>query len=142
MRVRFSLVLSAALLLSNVVGVAAAPKAPTMMAPVQVARQSQFGNILITPHKQALYYFTPEKDGKIHCTGSCLKAWPPLLVMGNAMVPAHIKGVMGMFGTIVRPDKGHQITFNGKPLYTYSGDKAPLQVLCNGVDGWYVVKVM
>lgn len=27
------------------------------------------------------------------------------------------------------------------PLYTFTSDKQPLQVLCNGVDGWYVVKL-
>jgi len=35
----------------------------------------------------------------------------------------------------------HQVTFSGKPLYTFTSDKKPLQVLCNGVDGWYVVRV-
>ena len=111
------------------------------MAPVRVVHQSQFGQILATPKQQALYYFTPEKDGKIHCTGSCAKVWPPLLIGMGEHVPAHIAGAMGMFGTITRPDGTHQVTFSGKPLYTFTSDKKPLQVLCNGVDGWYVVRV-
>ena len=35
---------------------------------------------------------------------------------------------------------GTQGTFNGHPLYTYHGD-TPTKILCNGVDGWFVVKV-
>ena len=112
--------------------------APTL---VKVAHQSQFGQILITPKQQALYYFTPEKDGKIHCTGGCATVWPPLLVRNGTTVAAHIPGAMGRFGVIVRPDHTRQITFQGKPLYTYTGDVKPLQVLCNGVGGWYVVKI-
>ncbi len=107
---------------------------------VKAVHQSQFGEILVTAKQQALYYFTPEKDGKIHCTGSCVTVWPPLLVPTGATVAAHIPGAMGRFGTIVRPDHTRQLTFQGKPLYTFTGDKKPLQVLCNGVDGWYVVK--
>jgi hypothetical protein len=31
------------------------------------------------------------------------------------------------------------VTLNRRPLYTYSGD-TPTKILCNGVDGWFVVK--
>jgi predicted lipoprotein with Yx(FWY)xxD motif len=108
---------------------------------VRVVKQAQFGTILATPHNMALYYYTPEKDGKIHCTGSCAKVWPPLLVPAGASVAAHISGAMGMFGTIVRPDHTRQVTYQGKPLYAFVSDKKPLQVLCNGVGGWYVLRL-
>jgi predicted lipoprotein with Yx(FWY)xxD motif len=46
---------------------------------------------------------------------------------------------MGTFGEVMRPDGKTQVTYNGHPLYTFHGD-TPTKILCNGVDGWFVVK--
>ena len=56
------------------------------------------------------------------------------------MVVKHVAGVMGTFGEITRPDGRTQVTYNGRPLYTFHADSAT-KILCNGVDGWYVVRV-
>ncbi len=88
--------------------------------------------------KLGIYYWDVEKKagGKIKCTGSCLTQWPPVYVTGT--VPKHVTGVMATFGTIKRGMK-HQLTVNGLPAYTYSGDKAGI-VKCDGVDGWHAVR--
>jgi len=103
-------------------------------APVIKYRDGQFGSILATPKKQALYYWSVEKraGGKIRCTGSCAKAWPPLY--------EQIRGIAGTFGTVRRPDGRRQVTFNGLAIYTYAHE-GPTQVLCNNVNGWFVVRV-
>ena len=36
-------------------------------------------------------------------------------------------------GTIRRPDGRRQVTYAGKPLYYYVGDRRPGQVLCQNV---------
>ncbi len=46
----------------------------------------------------------------------------------------------GVFGVIRRPDGRLQVTHNRLPLYTYAHE-APDQVLCDDVDGWFVVRV-
>ena len=109
-------------------------------APVIKYRDNQFGPILATPKKQALYYWRVEKraGGKIRCTGSCAKAWPPLYARGA--VPEQIRGIAGTFGTVRRPDGRRQVTFNGLAIYTYAHE-GPTQVLCNNVNGWFVVRV-
>ena len=109
------------------------------MGPVVKWQTKQFGPILATPHHLALYTWTKEKDGKVHCVGACAKAWPPLLLMKGERVAKHVSGVMGVFGEVRRPDGHMQVTFGGKPLYTYKGD-TPTKILCNGMGGWYVVK--
>jgi predicted lipoprotein with Yx(FWY)xxD motif len=103
---------------------------------------SQFGNVLVTPGFQALYYWTPEKrnPGEILCTGACARAWPPLYVKKGVVVPRRIAGFRGTFGTIVRPNGRRQLTYNRLPLYTYAHE-GPRQVLCDDVDGWFVVRV-
>jgi predicted lipoprotein with Yx(FWY)xxD motif len=55
------------------------------------------------------------------------------------MVAKHVTGLMGTFGTTTRPDGRTQVTLDGRPLYTYNAD-TPTKILCNGVDGWFVVK--
>jgi predicted lipoprotein with Yx(FWY)xxD motif len=109
-------------------------------APVIKYRDDRFGPILATPKKQALYYWTVEKraGGKIRCTGSCARAWPPLYAKGA--VPRKVRGVAGTFGTVRRPDGRRQVTFNGLAIYTYAHE-GPTQVLCNNVNGWFVVRV-
>lgn len=111
----------------------------TDASPVVKVTAPKFGAILATKKHLALYTWNTEKDKKVHCTGACAVAWPPLVVAAHTMVAKHLAGVMGTFATIVRPDGRTQVTWNGRPLYTYHGDTAT-KILCNGVDGWYVVK--
>ena len=110
-------------------------------APVIKLKDSRFGNILATRRHQALYFWNVEKkDFKVHCTGACAKAWPPLLVRTASAVPARVAGVKGAFGVIRRPGGKLQVTFNRLPIYTYAHE-GPNQVLCDNVGGWFVVKV-
>jgi predicted lipoprotein with Yx(FWY)xxD motif len=54
-------------------------------------------------------------------------------------VPRKLAGVRGVFGVIRRPDGRLQVTHNRRPIYTYVNE-GPNQVLCNNVDGWFVVR--
>ena len=118
--------------------------APMAAAPPPVVKLStkQFGNVLANRARLPLYYWTVEKrvGGKIRCTGSCAKAWPPLLVRKGAVVPTRIAGIRGRFGTIRRPNGSRQLTFRGLALYAYVHDTAGV-VLCDNVNGWFVVRL-
>jgi predicted lipoprotein with Yx(FWY)xxD motif len=111
-------------------------------APVIKYQDDVFGAILATPAKQALYYWNVEKraGGKIRCKASCAKAWPPLIVRRRSAVPRRIAGIPGLFGVIRRPDGRLQVTHRGLAVYTYAHEQ-PEQVLCNDVDGWFVVRL-
>ena len=108
--------------------------------PVVKWKTATFGQVLATNGHLALYTWNQEKGLKVKCTGSCAKTWPPLTIPHGTMAPKHIAGVMGTFGEVMRPDGKTQVTYNGHALYTFHGD-SPTKILCNGVDGWYVVKV-
>jgi predicted lipoprotein with Yx(FWY)xxD motif len=118
---------------------AGAPAATHDATPVVKWNAPKFGAILATKGHLALYTWKKESDKKVHCTGACAQAWPPLTVARRAMVAKHVAGVMGTFGEIMRADGRTQVTLDGKPLYTYHGD-SPTKILCNGVDGWFVVR--
>ena len=123
--------------------VQATPAAPQdTMKPVIVNTivDKQLGRVLTTPGKQAIYVWNKEPKGKIRCTGACAKAWPPVIVKKGVVVPMHVTGIKGDFGTIRRANGARQLTFNKRPLYTYAHEK-PSQVLCNNVDDWFAVKV-
>jgi predicted lipoprotein with Yx(FWY)xxD motif len=121
---------------------AAAPSAPERpAAPVIKLKTSQFGNVLATRGRRALYYWNVEKrDFKVHCTGACARAWPPLIVRSRSAVQANVPGIRGRFGVIRRPDGRLQVTHNRLPIYTYAHE-GPNEVRCNNVNGWFVVRV-
>ena len=132
-----------ALLAMLVVAVVVAPAAAARTdatAPATRYVDDVFGPILATHSKKALYYWNVEEraGGKVRCTGPCARAWPPLYAKG--VVPTRVRGIRGTFGTIRRRDGRRQVTFNRLPVYTYAHER-PGQVLCDDVDGWFVVRL-
>jgi len=128
------------LLIAAVAALAVASASAATGSPAVRYVDHRFGPILATPKKQALYYWTQENDFRIHCTGSCARLWPPLIVRSKAAVTRHIAGIRGTFGTIRRPDGRLQVTFNRRPVYSYVHE-GPKQVLCDDVNGWFVVRL-
>jgi predicted lipoprotein with Yx(FWY)xxD motif len=109
-------------------------------ATVQVATNPAYGPILTDSSGSTLYIFTQDVPGLSRCTGACAKVWPPLLV-GTGTTPTAGPGVTGKIGTMHRSDGGTQVTINGQPLYTYSGDSAPGQTNGQGIGNtWFVVE--
>jgi predicted lipoprotein with Yx(FWY)xxD motif len=128
-----------ALVLGGLATAVPAASAPTK--PVIKLRHPTFGSVLATPRHQALYYWNVErKDFKVHCTGSCAQAWPPLIVRSAAAVPKRLAGIKGAFGVVRRRDGKLQVTYNRLPVYTYAHE-GPNQVLCDNVNGWFVVRL-
>jgi predicted lipoprotein with Yx(FWY)xxD motif len=106
---------------------------------VRTIMDKQLGEVLTTSEKQAIYIWKSEPKGTIRCTGSCAKAWPPVLVKKGVVVPMHYAGIRGDFGTIRRPDGSRQLTLDRQALYNYAHEQ-PGQVLCNNVDNWFAVR--
>ena len=140
MRRRLSVAIALLALIVSVVPAALGGSDATR-PPVVKQPAAGFGNILANRGHKALYWWNVEKrDFKIHCTGACAAAWPPLIVKTRAAVPRRIAGIKGVFGTIRRPGGRLQVTWNRLPLYTYVNE-GPYQVLCDDVDGWFVARV-
>jgi len=117
----------------------AARSAPPVAPPVVKIKTANLGVVLATKKKLGLYTWDQEQDFKVHCTGACLRQWPPVLLMKGEQVKAMVHGIMGEFGTITRPNGTTQLTWNRQPVYTYSGDTANV-VKCDNVDGWHAVR--
>jgi predicted lipoprotein with Yx(FWY)xxD motif len=84
------------------------------------------GTVLVDRSGKTLYSPQQEAHGTIMCTGGCLSFWFPVPATTGASGPAPA-GVTGVLGTIDRPGGLTQLTYNGKPLYTFVLDQAPGQ---------------
>jgi predicted lipoprotein with Yx(FWY)xxD motif len=97
------------------------------------------GTVLVNSTGLTLYHLSTESGGSIQCTGQCASVWPPFLESGGT-VPTESGGASGALGTVTRPDGKMQITYNGMPLYRYSGDSQPGQANGQGIQGvWFAV---
>jgi predicted lipoprotein with Yx(FWY)xxD motif len=87
---------------------------------VAQAHSPSLGKTVLTNTKHhTLYSLSVEKNGKFICTGSCLQTWHPLIVPPGVKPTGPVK-----LGTVKRPNGGRQVTYHGRPLYTFDGDMA------------------
>jgi|SwirhisoilCB2_FD_contig_91_1436717_length_697_multi_7_in_0_out_0_1 predicted lipoprotein with Yx(FWY)xxD motif len=104
---------------------------------IHVAKTS-LGKVLVDSNGFSVYTFTSDSMNKSTCDAACLHFWP-------AVSPSNAKaaGVMGKLGQTQDTTGSPIATVNGMPLYTYSGDHNPGDVLgqnSNKFGGhWYVV---
>lgn len=97
--------------------------------------------ILATSSRKTLYSLSAETGGKFICTkaSGCVAVWHPLLVPKGATAIGPVK-----LGTIQRPEGGRQVTYHGRPLYTFAQDTKPGQVNGQGlkdVGTWHAVTI-
>jgi predicted lipoprotein with Yx(FWY)xxD motif len=107
-------------------------------AQIVTAEDATLGTILTTSDGFTLYTFDNDtaNSGTSACVDACASAWPPFPV-----ADATVSGGDGEVGTITRPDGSPQTTYNGLPLYMFSGDAAPGETNGEGVAGvWHVAK--
>jgi predicted lipoprotein with Yx(FWY)xxD motif len=89
------------------------------------------GTVLASSAGHTLYWFAIDTPAKSNCNGQCASYWPP--------VPASAKAAAGVslpdaFGSVKRDDGSRQLSYDGHPLYTYTGDTAAGQVNGNGIS--------
>ena len=112
-----------------------APSAGSTTAPnaasgatVTTAAVNGHGTVLVAASNgMTLYQFSMDiaGSGTSACTGGCLTTWPALPAPASRS-PTGGTGVTGSLGTITRADNGTvQVTYNGLPVYFFSGDAAP-----------------
>jgi predicted lipoprotein with Yx(FWY)xxD motif len=73
-----------------------------------------------------VYSFSLDRPGLSACTGVCAVTWPPLLTRGKPGTDPNVANNHIMtqdLGFIRRPDGTEQATYEGKPLYLYSGER-------------------
>jgi len=123
--------------------------APTFQVPVAMVEYTvelggtdALGEFLVVGTGMAkgltLYTFANDTEGKSTCTGDCATTWPPLLVEeGEPTVSMDVPGSLGVYERM--EDGGRQVTYNGMPLYYFSGDSEPGDTNGQGLGNvWFV----
>ncbi len=138
MRVGRVLLLAAALLLLG------APGAMAKVGRASVGTHStSYGTILTDGAGRTLYIFTRDPIGaSSRCYGACAKAWPPLLTRGE---PKAVRGAdSDLVGSVRRKGGVRQVTYRGRPVYYYVGERSAGQVFCQDVfeygGRWLIVR--
>ena len=128
----------AAVVLGGTVILAGASGAQLLSANVK-----HYVGVLESANHHTYYVLSAEKGGKIHCKTTCEKLWFPFLVKNSVTKVSVGAGVDAKIGFIKRTATMKQVTFNGYPIYKFSGDSGPNQVNGQGIaaDGgtWYLV---
>jgi predicted lipoprotein with Yx(FWY)xxD motif len=101
---------------------------------------TRFGRILFGGRRRApsMRSLGIDGGGRSRCYGARAKAWP-YFAKGCSLAGKGVR--QSLLGTSRRRDARRQVSYNGRPLYYYVGDKKPGQVLCQNVDefgapGW------
>jgi predicted lipoprotein with Yx(FWY)xxD motif len=94
---------------------------------------TSIGKILTKNSGFTIYTFTRDKKNKDSCVkvSGCTDVWPPVTTKAKPIAGSGVKA--SMLGTIKLPNGSLQVTYNGKPLYTYSADSGPRQTDYVGV---------
>lgn len=108
------------------------PESVVAPPPTVVAlADAPFGRKLTDGAGRTLYVFSLDPPGKSSCVGACARTWLPARSLGGKPQPGADVGAPSV-GNVQRPDGSEQITFNGHPVYYYSGDRSPGQSNGNG----------
>ena len=122
---------------------AAASPSPSPAPVVKTATATVAGaskTILVGQNGMTLYYYLPDKGGKITCTGQCLVNWPALLAPSGQTSVSGTSDITGKFTLLTNTEaNGQQVLYNNWPLYYWIKDKQPGDTTGEGVGGkWHV----
>ena len=108
---------------------------------VRAASNFDYGPILVNGDGLPLYIYdhdTQNGDSSACTDETCTTNWSPLTTEGSAS--AGPGAIQSLLGTITREDGTTQVTYNGWPLYTYSGDTSSDTTNGQGAEpGWTLI---
>ncbi len=102
-------------------------------------RHTSLGSILVSSSGRTLYEFTRDHGNENSCAAvsGCSAVWPSLKASGRPTAGPGVKA------SLLSTTSGHQVTYAGHPLYTYSGDSGAGETAYVGVKSfggtWYAI---
>jgi len=94
--------------------------------------------LLADSFSRTLYVFDADQgQAAPACNGACAELWPPYLI-----TPQEAQGLVAPYGAIQRSSRKSQLTYNGRPVYTYAPDRKVGDDQGDGVGGaWHYIQV-
>jgi predicted lipoprotein with Yx(FWY)xxD motif len=110
---------------------AAGSNTATVAAAGTISVQSVDGlDVLVDADGNALYFNDQDTASKIACTDECAAIWVPVTTQ-SGQPSSGDSSVESKLSVVASPGGGSQVSFEGKPLYTFTED-SPGQVTGNG----------
>jgi predicted lipoprotein with Yx(FWY)xxD motif len=121
---------------------AAAGSSSSASGATVITTSTASGNTFLTDGSgRAVYLWVKDTGTTSTCTGACAGAWPPVTVTGTPTAGGSAKA--SDLGTTTRSDGSKQVTYDGHPLYYFTGDSGPGTATGQGSDGfgakWWLV---
>ena len=91
---------------------------------VSVQSISGVGDVLVDSQGDALYTNDQDSGSTLACTGECTSIWVPVAAPSSGQPSSDDSAVESKLGVVKRPDGTSQVTFDGKPLYSFVQDSA------------------
>ena len=122
-------------------GAAAGSSASASGNTVIETASSSAGTVLTNGSGRAVYLWVKDTGDMSQCSGACAGAWPPVTTTGTVTAAGSAKP--SDLGTITRSDGTKQVTYDGHPLYYFSGDSGAGTASGQGSDSfgakWWLV---
>jgi predicted lipoprotein with Yx(FWY)xxD motif len=135
--IRIALLSVLALALVFAAGASAVQRSKVVAKEAQ--NESLESTVLTKTNGRTLYSLSVETKGRFVCTGGCLGTWTPLTVPAGVKPKGPVK-----LGTIKRSNGKIQVTYKGRPLYSFGGDAKPGEANGEGfkdVGTWHAARV-
>ncbi len=93
---------------------------------------TSLGRIVENGQGFTIYMFTRDHRNRDSCVkvAGCTSVWPPVTTSGKPVAGPGVK--RSLIGTIALAHGRRQVTYAGRPLYTYGGDGGPGSTSYNG----------
>ena len=112
---------------------------------VQARTIAGVGQVLVTAKGYApVHVPAPTTSARSPAPAPAPATWPPVKVPAGGPFAAGPGVKSALLGSEPDPEGGQVLTYNGWPLYTYTGDTAPAQATGQAIDlnggEWYVLR--
>lgn len=103
---------------------------------IRIRIDDDFGPMLVNRSGMTLYFYSKDGNMESNCSGECAVQHPPLSLESISIGSYIGKTAVSTFTKI---DGSSQTSYEGKPLYTFSGDKAAGDVNGATEDGVWLL---
>jgi predicted lipoprotein with Yx(FWY)xxD motif len=94
------------------------------------------GKIKALANGMSIYVFDMDAPPASHCVDACAEKWPPVLLTADEIA----SNLISPLGKTTRPNGLVQLTYQGRPVYTFFADRLPADIKGDGLGRvWHLI---